>query len=166
MAETIFVKIEGCESDCTEENHIGWIVTEGVDFEVKRVVDMTDFGGTNRGLGNAEFGKVKLKTNFGKASPALMLAVASGKVFPEITIHQCASGDAEDQGLEPYIIWTLKNVQIDSFTYDGPSDGTSSHEWELAYRNVTLEYSETDDSSNKLTKVSEFKWDLPKGKVA
>lgn len=166
MAETQFVKIEGNDGDATEENHIGWMVTDGVSFELKRVIDMTDFGGTNRGLGNAEFGKVKLKTNFNKSTCKLILAVASGRVFPEIIIHQCASGDAEDQGLEPYLIWTLKNVQIDSFSLDGPPDAPASYDWELAYRNITVEYKEIDPSNNKLTKVGEFKWDLQKGKVA
>lgn len=166
MAETLFVFVDGAEGDATEEQHGGWIVTKSIDFEVKRVVDMTDFGGTNRGLGNAEFGKVKLKSNFNKATCKLMLAVASGKIYPEIIIHQCASGEAEDAGLEPYIIWKLKNVQIDSLTMDAPDDDVTSHDWELAYRNIEIEYKETDPSSNKLTKAGDFKWDLQKGKVA
>ena len=46
---------------------------------------MTDLGTTQRGYANANFGKITMTTELSKASPKLMLYVASGKATKEMT---------------------------------------------------------------------------------
>jgi type VI secretion system secreted protein Hcp len=165
MAANMFVHISDIEGDATEEKHDKWIVVESVAWNVARAVDMTDLGSTQRGHANSNFGKVTLTSELGKASCKLMLSVANGTVRPQIEVHQCRSGESASEGLEPYLIWKLKDVVIDSYDVSGGADSIPSETWSLAYTSIEVEYKSTDQTSGKLTKENDFKWNLQKGKV-
>lgn len=166
MAANMFVQISDIEGDSPESKHDKWIIITGINWNVARAVDMTDAGGSNqRGHANSNFGKIELTSEFGKASAKLMLSVANGTVRPKIVIHQCRSGDNPDEGLLPYLIWTIEDVVIDSYSVSGSEDAVPTETWTLAYTKITCEYSETNQTNMKLTKVNEFKWNLRTGKV-
>ena len=166
MAANMFVKISDIPGDATEEVHDKWIVISSCGWNVARAVDMTDLGSTQRGHANSNFGKVTVASELGVASAKLMLSVANGTVRPLIEIHQCRSGESASAGLEPYLIWKLKDVVIDSYDVSGGADSIPSETWSLAYTSIEVEYKSTDQASGKLTKENDFKWDLQKGKVA
>lgn len=165
MAANNFMKISDIPGDGTEKNHEKWIVLQGMTWGVERAVDMTDLGSTQRSHANSNFQKVEVSTELGLASTKLMLSVANGTVRPEIIIHQCRSGESASDGLEPYLIWKLKDVQVDSYSVDISEDAVPTESWTLAYRSMECAYSATDPKTNKLTKVDDFKWDLERGTV-
>ncbi|MCR8723326.1 Hcp family type VI secretion system effector [Frigidibacter sp. ROC022] len=165
MAANMFMLISDIEGDAVEGNHENWIVLEGVNWNLARAVDMTDLGSNQRGHANTNFGKVEVTTELGKASCKLMLSVANGTVRPEITIHQCRSGDAEDEGLAPYLIWTLYSTVVDSYSVSSSADAVPTETWTLAYEKIMVEYHGTDQDTAGLSKESEFKWNLRTGKV-
>src|SRR5688572_18103526 len=108
MAANMFIKINDIEGDATEEHHQKWIVAESCGWNVERAIDMTDFGSTQRGHANSNFGKFTVSTELGKASAKLMLSVANGTPRDEILVHWCRSGDNLSEGLLVYCIWKLK----------------------------------------------------------
>jgi type VI secretion system secreted protein Hcp len=165
MAANMFVYIKDIVGDATEDKHPKWIVVQSVDWEVARAVDINDIGGTQRGHANATFGKVSVTSELGKASNALKLSVANGTIRPEIKIDCCRSGEDAASGLEPYLMWKLAHVQIDSYTVSCSADGVPTETWTLAYRKIEIEYKETDPTTAKLSKVDDFKWNLETGKV-
>lgn len=165
MAAQMFVFIKDIDGDATEDKHQKWIVVNSVDWNVARAVDINDMGGTQRGHGNATFGKVVVSSELGKASNKLKLSVANGTIRPEIKIDCCRSGEDAASGLEPYLLWKLFDVQIDSYSVSCSADGVPTENWELAYRKIEIEFKETDHKTAKLTKVDDFKWNLVSGKV-
>jgi type VI secretion system secreted protein Hcp len=166
MAANMFVKISDIEGDATEDNHKKWIVVNSTSWGVARAVEMTDLGSTQRMHANSNFNKFSVTSQLGKASCKLMLSVANGTVRPEILIHQCRSGESASEGLEPYLMWKLKDVVIDSYEVNSSEDGIPEETWTLAYTAMEVEYKSTDQASGKLTKENDFKWNLQKGKVA
>lgn len=165
MAANMFVQISDIPGDGTEKNHTKWIVINSLTWGVERAVDMTDLGTTQRGHANSNFQKVEVSSELGEASAKIMLSVANGTIRPEIIIHQCRSGESASAGLEPYLKWKLKDVQIDSYSVDGSDEAVPTESWTLAYRSMEVEYSETDPKTAKLSKKNDFKWDLEKGEV-
>ena len=165
MAAQMFVYIKDIDGDATEDKHPKWIVVNSVDWEVARSVDVNDMGGTQRGHGNATFGKVSVTSELGKASNKLKLSVANGTIRPEIKIDCCRSGEDAASGLEAYLLWKLADVQIDSYTVNCAADAVPTETWTLAYRKIEIEFKETDHATAKLTKVDDFKWNLASGKV-
>ena len=165
MAAQMFVWIDKIPGDATEDSHKEWIVVNSVDWEVARSVDINDMGGTQVGHGNATFGKVSVTSELGKASNLLKMAVANGTKKDEIKIDCCRSGDDAAAGLEPYLLWKLANAQIDSYTVSCSADAVPTETWTIAYRKISVEFKETDQTTAKLKKVDEFKWNLVSGKV-
>lgn len=165
MAASNFMQISDVPGDATEQNHEKWIVIQSMTWGVERAVDMTDLGSSQRSHANSNFQKVEISTELGLASTKLMLSVANGTVRPEIICHQCRSGESASDGLEPYLIWKLKDVQIDSYSVDMSEDAVPTESITLAYRSIEVSYSATDAKTNKLSKVDDFKWNLEKGMV-
>lgn len=169
MAANMFVYISDIPGDATEENHQdphSWIVIKSLSWSVERAVDMTDLGSTQRGHANSNFAKVGLTSELGIAASKLMAFVANGTVRPEMLVHLCRAGASSDFGLEPYLIWKLKNSMITKYELSASEDGVPEETWEIAYRQIEIEYKKTNPADNSLTTAGTFKWDLEKGKFA
>lgn len=162
----MFMRISDIDGDSPEAYHEKWIVLQSINWGLQRVVDMADIGSNQRGHANANFNKIEVTTEFSKASCKLMASVANGTIRPEITIHQCRSGDIAEDGLKPYLITKLFDVQIDSYSVSSSEDSVPSETWSLAYTRIQFDYSETDQATMKLTPVGAFKWNLRTGKFA
>ena len=165
MAENAFMKIGDIEGEGTEQNHLKWIPLKSIDWGLERTLDMDDLSTTQRGYANAKFNKVTVTTELSKASAKIMTSVANGTVRDEIKINLCRAGADASKGMEPYLIFTLKNVVIDSYTVNGGEEQIPEENWALAYRHIEVLYKLADPKSGKIKDENSFVWDLLGGKV-
>ena len=166
MAANMFVSIKDIPGDATEEKHIGWIPVKTVGWSVERVVDLSDLGSTQRGYANANFAKLAVTSELGKASPKLMLAAANGTVRDEIKVAQCRVTDDKDSAMEEYLVWTLKNAQITKYDLSCSEDGVPEETWEMGYRQIDVELQIVDAATFKKGAKEVFKWNLETNKYA
>jgi type VI secretion system secreted protein Hcp len=164
MAATMFVKINDIEGDATEKSHDKWIVVSSLAFSLERISE-EEGGSAQRGFGKSEFKMVELESQLGKASMQLMLSVANGTYRKEIEIHMCRSGDDPKKGLEPYLIWKVKDCYIQNYSVDGSEDSIPKEKWGIKYNAIEVEYKATDIKTGKLSKYKDFKWDLAAGEM-
>lgn len=164
MAATMFVKINDIKGDATEKAHIDWLVVSSLSWTVARVSE-EEGGSAQRGFGKSVFGMVELESELGKASMQLMLSVANGTYRKEIEIHQCRAGDDPKVGLEPYLIWKIKDCYLQSYGVDGSEDLVPKEKWSIKYNAIEVEYKATDIKTGKLAKYKDFKWDLAAGEM-
>lgn len=164
--ENTFVKIKDIVGEGREAAHKEWIPVKSIDWGVERTVDMTDLGTTQRGYANANFNKVGLTSDMSKASAKICQYVATGKITPEVTIEMCRSGDDASKGMEPYLIFTLKDCMIDSYSVSGGEDAIPNENWTLAYRAIEYQYKPADYKTGKLQKPEVFKYNLETGDVS
>jgi type VI secretion system secreted protein Hcp len=160
----MFVKINDIEGDATEKSHDKWIVVSSLAFSVERISE-EEGGSAQRGFGKSEFKMVELESQLGKASMQLMLSVANGTYRKEIEIHMCRSGDDPKKGLEPYLIWKVKDCYIQNYSVDGSEDSIPKEKWGIKYNAIEVEYKATDIKTGKLAKYKDFKWDLAAGEM-
>ena len=164
MAATMFVKINDIDGDATEKSHEKWIVVSSLAWSVERISE-EEGGSAQRGFGKSEFKMVELESQLGKASMQLMLSVANGTYRKEIEIHMCRSGDDPKKGLEPYLIWKVKDCYIQNYSVDGSEDSIPKEKWGIKYNAIEVEYKATDIKTGKLSKYKDFKWDLAAGEM-
>ncbi|WP_171103347.1 MULTISPECIES: type VI secretion system tube protein Hcp [unclassified Ruegeria] len=163
--ENVFIKMD-FPGEAREKAHTDWIACKEISWNVERTLDMSDMGTTQRGYANANFGKVELSTELSKASAKIMTYVASGKANGEMTIHLCRAGDDEKKGMEPYLIITLRDAIVDSYSVSGGEDSIPSESWTVAYRGISVKYKIADFKTGKLSDCNEFKWNLETGDVS
>jgi type VI secretion system secreted protein Hcp len=160
----MFVNINDIKGDATEKSHIDWLVVSSLSWSVERVSE-EEGGSAQRGFGKSVFKMVELESALGKASMQLMLSVANGTYRKEIEIHMCRSGDSPSKGLDPYLIWKIKDCYLQSYSVDGAEDSIPKEKWAIKYNAIEVEYKQTDIKTGKLTKYKDFKWDLATGEV-
>ena len=164
MSNTMFVKINDIEGDATEKSHEKWITVSSISWGIERPT-LEEGGSSQQGFGKAVFGVVELESQLGSAAAQLMLSVANGTIRKEIVIHQCRAGDDPKKGLEPYLIWTLKESLIQSYYVYGAEESIPTERWGLMYNGINVEYKATDIKTGKLTKYKEFTWNLASGEM-
>ena len=164
MPATMFVNINDIKGDATEKSHPDWLVVSSLSWSVERVSE-EEGGSAQRGFGKSVFKMVELESELGKASMQLMLSVANGTYRKEIEIHMCRAGDSASKGLEPYLIWKIKDCYLQSYGVDGSEDSVPKEKWAIKYNAIEVEYKATDIKTGKLTKHKDFKWDLATGEV-
>jgi type VI secretion system secreted protein Hcp len=160
----MFVNINDIKGDATEKSHKDWLVVSSLSWSVERISE-EEGGSAQRGFGKSVFKTVDLESELGKASMQLMLSVANGTYRKEIEIHMCRSGDSPSKGLEPYLIWKIKDCYLQSYSVDGAEDSIPKEKWAIKYNAIEVEYKEQDIKTGKLTKYKDFKWDLATGEV-
>ena len=166
MVATMFVKINDIKGDATEKEHKDWLVVDSISWSVERVSE-EEGGSAQRGFGKSVFKMVELESELGKASMQLMMSVANGTIRSEIEIHQCRAGDKPGQGLEPYLIWKVKDCYLQSYAVDGSSESVPKEKWAIKYNGVEVEYKTTDLRTGKLsTHAPNFKWNLEAGDIS
>jgi type VI secretion system secreted protein Hcp len=164
MASTMFVKINDIDGDSEEKEHKKWITVSNISWKIERISE-EEGGSAQRGFGKSVFGAVELESQLGKAAMQLMLSVANGTYRNEIEIHQCRAGDDPKKGLEPYLIWKIKECYIQTYSVDGSEDSIPKEKWTIKYNRIEVEYKATDIKTGKLSKYKDFKWDLAAGEM-
>lgn len=169
MAATLFVKIDPAKDftgDSVEKNHKDWIVVESVEFGVERHQSDAEGGAVTRGFGKAVFNDVSFSSELGRHSMKLMFQVAGGKRLPEITIHQCKANEDDNTALEPYVIWTLKDSQVGTYTISAGSEEIPKEAWTVRPAEIQIDYLYPEGGKGKLKKYAEFKWNIGLGAMS
>lgn len=160
MAATMFVKIAGILGDSIEKKHPDWIVVESVGFGLERHSEQ-EGGVVTRGFGKAVFKDVTFSSELGRHTVDLMFHVAGGKRLPLVTIEQCKANEDEAAALEPYIIWTLTDAQVNTYNVAASSDDIPKEDWAIRAAKVEVEYKYP--KGGKLQTYKNFKWDIGLG---
>lgn len=148
----VYLKIPDIDGEAVDdENHKGWIELSAVQFGLKRQGDPVS-GATSK----PEFQEVTVTKELDKASPKLMLACASGKVFPKVEIDVTRSTQA---GETLYMKLTLTDVLVTSLSHNSRTDEqrvvSSSEGMGMTYTTIKWEYTPIDDSGKTGETISE-----------
>lgn len=173
MAATLFVCIgDGVEEkdpevigDAVEKKHKNWIIVDSVEFGLERHQGDAEGGVVTRGFGKAVFNDVTFTSHIGRHTTALMLNVASGQRLKKVVIHQTKANEDQSQALTKYIIWTLEDAQINTYSISASSDDVPTESWAIRSAKMSIEYQYPKDGKGKLEKYGEFKWDIGKGEM-
>lgn len=162
MANTLFCQIEGITGDAVERNHKDWIELDTVGFGLERHSEQ-EGGVVTRGFGKAVFKDVALTSEFGRHTLDLMFHVAGGKRLKKVVIHQTKANEDAAAALEPYIIWTLEDAQINSYNVSASSDDIPKEDWAIRAAKIDIEYKYP--KGGKLSTYKNFKWDIGAGEM-
>ena len=170
MVATLFVKMTRkvggpIEGDATEKAHSKWIVVNSVGFTAERTSEQ-EGGSKARGFGKAKISPMSFESELGGHSMPLMMASVAGNVMTEVLIHQCKASDDDKAALQPYILWKLKEVMVQTYGVTGDSEDIPKESWTLIYDNIECEYWAPKKRGGPLEKVNEFKWDVSEGVMA
>jgi type VI protein secretion system component Hcp len=167
MAATLFVCIGEPKKpeiigDAVEKNHKDWIVVDSIGFGLERHSEQ-EGGVVTRGFGKAVFKDVTMSSEFGRHTIDLMFHVAGGKRLKKVIIHQCKADEDAAVALEPYIIWTLEDAQINTYGVSASSDDIPKEDWAIRAAKVEIEYKYP--KGGKLQTYKNFKWDIGAGEM-
>ena len=109
--------------------------------------------------GEVTLADLSLGKTIDKATPKLQEACVNGTVIPEVEVHVTAS--YADPGRKTYYVYTLKDVQITSYSVGGSSEEVPVESLSLNFAEFKVIYTEFDDAGSE-TGDAEFKWDLKK----
>jgi type VI secretion system secreted protein Hcp len=125
----IFLKLDGIDSDATDDKHKGWIACDSYTDGTSRHMSLQTGKGMQRETSSARLANVKLGMRLHKGSPKVMMASLLGDAR-KATIHVTRAGDAS--GLQNYLEVTLSNVFVTGYTIDCNGD--------VPYETITLDY--------------------------
>jgi type VI secretion system secreted protein Hcp len=167
MAASLFVHIEllNDKGEATEVNHKKWVVVKSINWNVERAVDLTDIGSSQRGYGNANFGKIAVTSEMTAVSTLLSKYAASGIDVGLIKIDCCRTSKSATEALIPYLQFKLHHGQITKYDVTMSEDGIPEESWEMGYREIEVDYTIIDpDTFEDKGKAESFTWNLKEGK--
>ncbi len=163
MAATLFVQIEGIIGDAVEKAHVDWIIVDSIEFGLERHQSDAEGGVVTRGFGKAVFNDVSFTSHFGRHTTGLMFHVAGGARLKKVMIHQTKANEDQKQALTPYIIWTLMDAQINTYSVSVSSDDIPTESWAIRAAKIDIEYWYPKGGTGKLEKFGNFSWNVGEG---
>ena len=109
------------------------------------------------------FKDVTFGSEFGRHTIDLMFHVAGGKRLPKVVIEQCKANEDAASALEPYIIWTLTDAQVNSYGVSASAEDIPKEDWAIRAAKVEIEYKYP--KGGKLETFKNFKWDIGAGEM-
>jgi type VI secretion system secreted protein Hcp len=167
MAASLFVHIEalGNKGEATEVGHPNWIVVKTINWNVERAVDLTDIGGSQRGYGNANFGKIAVTSEMTAISTWLSKYAASGVDVGLIKVDACRASKEVSEALIPYLQFKLHFGQITKYDVTLSEDGVPEESWEMGYREIEVDYTIINPDTFEVAGTADsFTWNLKTGK--
>jgi type VI secretion system secreted protein Hcp len=167
MAASLFVHIHLLDGkgEATEAKHDKWVVVKSINWNVERAVDLADIGGSQRGYGNANFGKIAVTSEMTVISTLLAKYAASGVDVGLIKVDCCRTSDELGAALIPYLQFKLHFGQITKYDVTMSEDGVPEESWEMGYREIEVEYTKINpDTFKEEGKGEAFTWNLKTGK--
>jgi type VI secretion system secreted protein Hcp len=160
MAADIFAKIGDIKGESVDAKHKDEIEVLSFSWGLTNAGSAAPGGGG--GAGKATFQDLSIVHRIDKASPALMLACATGKHLPDATITHRKAG----KGQHEYLIVKMNDIIITGVTHGGASGqpDTGSETVSLAFAKVHLEYRPQRPDGSPDTGVH-FKYDLKNNKT-
>lgn len=131
-AADYFLKIDGIVGDSVDRRHQGEIDIESFSWGVSNPATVGS-PGTGAGAGKASVQDMHVTALFGKASPQLFQACATGKHFPTATLTARKAG--RDQ--QEFLKIEMKDVLVSSYQTGG-SDSTPTDQFSLSFASATF----------------------------
>ena len=157
MAESMWVKIDGCKGEATDDKHKDEIDIESFSWGMTHPVQL---GGTGHSAGETTASQLVVTKTVCKASPNLMKFCMNAKVFPEVLLT------CRKRGENPidYMKIKMKNAMVGSLQDSGSGEGAPAHESvSFAFTAVEVEYTPQKDDGSADGAVT-MKWDFAKNK--
>jgi type VI secretion system secreted protein Hcp len=155
----LFIKFDGINGECKDSNHQGWSDLLSMSWGLNQAGSGAT--GQTRRRGVVTVQDVMISKEFDTSSVKLAEAVASGKVFPKVEIHNTASySDAR----ATFFKVELKNVMVTSHMVAaaGGGDAVPTESMGLNFEEVKQTYTQFDSAGNKQGDV-EMNWKVEEG---
>lgn len=160
MADSWFLKLDGIAGESTDQAHKGEIDVLSWSWGVTQTGAPGGGGGGGAGAGKAEFHDLFFVTRVSRASPKLILAVATGAHIKTAVLtgtRGSGSGKAAD-----YLVYRLSDVIVTSVQH-GAADGPPTEQVSLRYAKFQVSY-RRQAASGTLEPPVEAGWDLKANK--
>ncbi len=154
-----FLKIDGIEGESAESKHKGHIDVESWSWGETSSGSASGGGG---GAGKVSMGDFAFTARLSKASPALLLACASGKHFKSAVLTARKAGKAQ---LE-FLTFTLSDLLISSYQAAGSEGGEveAMDAVSLNFSKIEMEY-RPQGADGKLGDPVRAGWDVKQSKA-
>jgi len=156
MAGSLWLKIDGCEGEATDDGHQKEIDIQSYSFGVTHPVS---FRGGGLGGGEATVQDVSVSKMVDKSTPVLWKFCMNHKVLPEVLITQRKRGENPID----FIKIKLKNAVISSVSHGGHADSAGGETVTFAFEAWEKEYT-PQDSAGKPQGAVTMKWDIKANK--
>ncbi len=156
MAGALWLKIDGCEGEATDDGHQKEIDLLSYSFGATHPVSSS---GGGQGGGEATVHDLNVTKQVDKASPVLFKFCMSHKVLDEVLVTQRKRGDNPIDFLKI----KLKNAVVSSINHSGHGDDAGSETVTFAFEKIEKEYTPQGSDGKPQGTVS-MKWDLKANK--
>ena len=156
-AADYYLEIDGIDGESTDQGHQGEIELNSWSWGESQV---STHGGGGGGAGKVSMQDFHFTMDTSKASPKLMLAVATGEHFKKATL---VARKMENDRPQEYLVITLTDVMVSSYQIAGDGTGiVPTDQISLNFSKIEFEYkSQNPDGSAESVKTG---WDLGKNK--
>lgn len=156
MAGSMWVKIDGCEGEATDDGHKKEIDITSYSFGATHPVSSR---GGGQGGGEASVHDVNVTKQVDKASPVLFKFCMSHKVLPEVLITQRKRGENPIDFMKIKLI----NAVVSAINHSGHGDEPGSENVTFAFEKIEKEYT-PQGSDGKPQGAVTMKWDVKANK--
>ena len=131
----IFMQIPGFIGSSTDQNHLGWIELDAVNFNVRRGVANKLGSCQLRDVAMPSIGAISITKAVDKSSPHLLNKMLKGAAIPQVQINICRTGS---NGSTSYARYILKDVLISEYEDStlGLSADTGKEYLKLSFTNL------------------------------
>jgi type VI secretion system secreted protein Hcp len=148
-----FLKIDGIPGESTDSKHKDEIVLTSFSMGVSNAGSASS--GSGGGEGKASFHDFNFTHKFDKASPALMLACATGKHIPKATMTARKSG----RGGFEFLFVKMNDVLVTSVQTQANGNVLPEEAVSLAFAKIEVDYKEQ-KANGSLGATTSFLWNL------
>ena len=131
-----FIKFDGVDGESLDKDHKGWS-----DMLSISETYATDSGSLSVKGGYAVSDEMVIVKHLDKSTPKLQEAIATGKVFPKVSIDLCSN-----RGTDCSIKYELSNVMIIGYSIGGSVD-------ELPVEEISINFEEINRNSESISKT-------------
>jgi type VI secretion system secreted protein Hcp len=134
MAENMWIKMDGCKGEATDDKHKDEIDVDSYSWGMMHPIQP---GGTGQSAGESTASQLVVSKTVDKATPNLMKFCMNAKSFPSVVLT------CRKRGENPidYLKITMKNAVVASLQDSGNGDGSPAQESvSFAFTAVEVEY--------------------------
>jgi type VI secretion system secreted protein Hcp len=157
MAESMWIKIDGCKGEATDDKHKDEIDIQSFSWGLSHPVSSS---GTGQSMGESSASDLSVMKLVDRSTPNLMKFCMNAKVFGEVLLT------CRKRGEDPieYMKVKMKNALISNIQNSGASEGGPlSESVSFAFTAVEVEYTPQKDDGSADGAVT-MKWDFAKNK--
>ena len=159
-----YVKLGDIKGNSMDAKHKDWIEALSISQSVNRNINPTSKPAEALTKSQVHLGAIDLQKNADESSPELVLAVASGQVFPEVTIDLVRVSDG---GNEVFYQWVLTDAYLSNYGVHGSAAGSieTMENISICYSTIKWSYKKK-DNKGKIKGSVDTGWDIGQNKKA